>query len=377
MIYLDNAASTALGKTAKVSLCESLNQFANASSSHGLGKQTLKALETSRNELGSLLEANQLYQIVFTSSATESNNTVIFGKDWKSGDEISYFPGCHPSQTIPVFELKKIGVGLNKIKDDPANDPGEINNLNLNKKTKLILLTHVNNQSGSLLDYEALAKKIKEKFPRIHIHLDASQSFTKIPLSLKSGIIDSVTLSSHKMHGPKGVGALILKKYSLTPLLFGGGHELGIRSSSSNFPGIKSFVDQAKENVQSADKNFIKVSKLKKHLVDQLSFLEEFTEVFDQEACRYSPYIFTFGLKGVDKENLIDFLSEKEVYVSSSSACSSNKENLNEEDYFDALKVDSALRKSLIRVSFSWESTEDEVNTFVTHVKQYLDARNS
>lgn len=359
MIYLDHAASTPLGDSAREVLQHSFKSFANPSSIHGLGLEVKQKLEQARERLFNLVDAKKTYDCVFTSSATESNNTVIFGLHLAQGDVVHYHPYCHPSQVSPLFELEKKGVILKPL---PSKNGSLLSDIELDEKSKLVLLSHVNNQTGIITDIEGIASIIKNKNSKTHIHIDASQSFTKLPLSLKNNVFDSITLSSHKLGGPKGVSTLFLKKYSVQPLIFGGGHEGGLRSSTVNYPLIEAYVTQSEHNISHRGKYFDHVSSLKLQCVNGLKQIKQFRTLVHGHS---SPYVLCFALEGVDNRSFAQQLSEKSVYISTSSACSSNRDKITEKDYFNALDFPEPLHDSVLRVSFGFSTTLDEINQFI------------
>ncbi|MEN8223681.1 MAG: aminotransferase class V-fold PLP-dependent enzyme, partial [Acidobacteriota bacterium] len=273
MIYLDHAASTSMWDEAlEVLMTSSREDFSNPSSSHKFGKGILKKIENSRKFMLDFLEADPLYDLFFTSSATESNNTVIKGLNLSEGDIVYVSEADHPSLLKPAQSLENSGVIIKYI---PMEDSGGINveellNL-LNGKEKLLILSFVNNQSGNIIDVTGIGASIKAKCDQIHVHVDGVQGFCKLPFSLGGGVIDSFSVSSHKIGGVKGAAALYLRKgLVVSPLLSGGGQEGGMRSSTRPAPLILSFCEAVNHLSGRYEKDIEYVSGLNRKMRDIL-----------------------------------------------------------------------------------------------------------
>ena len=349
MIYLDYAASAPLNEKARVILMKSQDKdFANPSSAHLLGRMARDKIEQSRNFFLNYLNADDYY-FIFTSSATESNNTILCAQE---GVLLSYAE--HPSmvevcrkfsRNIPLLSSGKI-------------DHEALKNL-INEKVKVIALSHVNNQSGVINDVDSISGLIKHHFPAIHIHVDAAQSFGKLPLSLQKGTIDSVSVSAHKIGGPKGVGGLYFKKgTNLHPLLLGGGQENGWRSSTNATPLILAFRG-------ALEQDFVEMTnRLQRFNCSLRSSLQQLIPgiVFPFAQEESSPYILTFVLPGISSDIVLRHLEREEIYLSSTSACSSRVKGENE--IFTNLGIPFAWHKSVLRASFGELTTEEEIMVF-------------
>jgi len=368
MIYLDHVASTSLwDKALNVLIGSSREDFANPSSSHKFGKSILKKIENSRKLMLDFLDAGELYDLYFTSSATESNNTVIKGLEIVKGDVVFVSKSDHPSLQKPAESLNDSNVSVRFIpmKSDGYIDEHGLKQL-LYEDVKLVILSHVNNQSGHICDVYRIASDIKKDFESIHVHVDGVQSFCKIPFSLKSGVIDSYSISSHKIGGAKGVAALYLRKnVILKPLLAGGGQEGGLRSSTHPAPLILSFSEAVKYLSGRFEKDLQHVGKLNSIVRESLQkSVPNLFFPFSGEGI--SPYILNIIIPGISSDIVVRHLEEKDIFISSTSACSSGGKG--ENSVFKSLGIPLKYHNSVYRVSFSSKTKESEVNTFCDEI---------
>ncbi|MBF0364511.1 MAG: aminotransferase class V-fold PLP-dependent enzyme [Oligoflexia bacterium] len=337
MIYFDHAASTPLHPLVYASLKESLlNDFANPSAPHALGRALAKRIDNARLQLLQSLKADsKQYMVIFTASATESNNLLIHSA---TNSSCIYSNADHPSMVVPASKTKK---------------GGESHSVHH-------LLTHVNNTSGLILPIEEISAKLKQDNPSCFIHVDAAQSFKKFPISLTSGAIDSLTLSAHKCGGPKGVAALIIKqnqKQKLLPLFFGGDHEGGLRPSTLNTPLILAW-----EKIFSlALPDVSPIASINQFLREKLSEKKmHFHFPFSPE--NHSPYILLLATPKIPSDIIVRHLEQKEIYLSSAAACSSKIRGNN--PTFHALGIEEKLHKHILRLSFSAATTNSEAEEF-------------
>lgn len=369
--YLDHAASTSLCTQAfEVLIKASEKAYANPSSIHEAGRNLEQKIHQYRQLILDSLGLKHCddYGLIFTSSATESNNMVILNSPQKK--EVLYCEADHPSITEPAQSLCNANNSLKKydLNEVALLDSAKIKSA-CTTKNPLILLTHVNNLSGSLSDIETIASELKTTFSDCRIHIDAAQSFGKFAIDLSAKTIDSVSLCAHKMGGPKGIAALVYKKSSsLKPLMYGGGQENSLRPSTLSFPLIASWAAA----VSSLDQNRMKekinaVTELRSSLKKEL--LTHFPQIkfpFDEQ--KTSAYILTFIHPDIPSDVLVRLLSERGVYVSSSSACSTRAPKFNPK--FAALGIDSSFHKNVLRVSFSSHTTKNDINEFIETFKQ-------
>lgn len=353
MNYFDHAASTFLYPEVLDQLQSSLKEdFANPSAQHILGHDLSEKISFYREDFLKTLGASKNDFFIFTSSATESNNTVIKGISFNDGDSIIYCRADHPSVTAPV---ENTGVELREIL---LNSDGVINvesfEALLDSSVKLVVLSHVNNQNGVIQDIEFLSRLVKEK-SKAHVHIDAVQSFGKISFKLSSAI-DSISVTSHKIGGPKGIAGLYLKNgHQVKPLLLGGGQEQGFRSSTESFPLIKAFHQAMKMAVNELHFSSQKVSQLAEVIKLQLRSIPTIQMPF----LTTSPYIVSFILPGISSDIILRHLEMRDVFISSTSACSSKHTGVN--PTLSAMHISERYHKNFLRISLGPKTTEEEV----------------
>jgi cysteine desulfurase len=363
MLYLDYAASAPIRSSAlKILETSQRENFANPSSAHKLGKELSRRIEGCRLQFLEFLGAGSGDRLIFTSSATESNNTVIKGLGLKKGDSVLVSFADHPSVVEPVARLEAAGVTHREL---PLYEDGtvkeEVLPELLEDSVKLVILTHVNNQSGAIEDIGKLSRQVKKSLPAAHIHVDAAQGFGKIPFSLKEMNIDSLSISSHKLGGPKGIAGLYLRRgITISPLLDGGGQEGGLRSSTQAAPLVFSFFEAAREALETLTQSRAHVSEINRFTRECLQ--EKIPAVSFPFRENGSPYILTFLLPGISSDIILRHLEQREIMISSTAACSSKIKGAN--PVFTALHLPKNLHKFVLRVSFSHETTQPEVETF-------------
>jgi cysteine desulfurase len=355
MIYLDHAASTPLVPEALSALQKSFAEdFANSASAHPLGKEQNKKMQEIKDAFLKDAKASKLYDFYLTSSATESNNLFIFGVGEVSGMVYSNQKD-HPALYQALAErAHRDGLTLT----DHLND---LSNLGL------LGLSWVNGLDGSRIDVNEVGRRYKEENPKGIFFVDGAQGFGKYELDLSSGLVDGLSVSAHKMGGPKGISGLFLKKsLTLTPLWFGGGHQEGLRPSTVpvslglGFLSALEFWQSARATVHSKVVELSSV--VRAELADEVEFIND-------ENNR-SPYIDLIKIKGISSDILLRTLADKKVYISSSSACSSRIKGDNPS--YLALGIDSKFHKNILRVSYGHSTTIEDVKEFCKALKQVL-----
>jgi cysteine desulfurase len=360
MIYFDNAASTPIYPEVIATICDSLTKdFANPSSSHSLGRIQKEQIEHYRKEFLNFIGADTNDHFIFTSSATEANNTIINGIELLPGEIILYFRGDHKSVTAPIENRMKSGIiGIEFSFEELINESANVKNINA-ENVRLIVLSFVNNQSGSILNLDNLTTKLKKMYLKSHIHIDAVQGFGKIPFSINSNI-SSASFAAHKLGGPKGIGGLYLKKkHNVKPLLLGGGQQADFRSSTEAFSLIRGFHLATLLSIRNMPANAAVVDELQNEL--KSFFKAEIPQIqFPFQSS--SPYILCLIIPGISSDILLRLLEEKQIYVSSTSACSSRIKGLN--TVLRALEIPEKFHKNVLRISFSNKSNLDELQYF-------------
>ncbi|TQR09670.1 cysteine desulfurase family protein [Psychrobacillus soli] len=363
MIYFDNSATTKVHpEVMKTFVAVNEKFWANPASIHEFGHQTNELLQSAREQVAEILHTSG-DKVYFTSGGTESNNLAIFGlanKYKNRGRHILVSEIEHPSVLEAAKHLMKNGFEVEWI---PVDSDGVIlvdavKSL-LRDDTVLVSVMHVNNETGAIQPIEELSTFIRSN-NRALIHVDAVQSFGKLPVHFGALDVDAITISSHKIHGLKGSGVLALKKFiEVEPMLFGGGQESGIRSGTTPVPlavCTAKAVRLANDNVQT------NAEKMKKMTEDLIPFLTSFPTVKMISPTKRAPHIISFSVRNVKGEVLINALQQKNVIVSTSSACSSRQTKTSH--VLKAMHIQDDYIKGVIRLSFSSINTQEEINQF-------------
>ena len=362
MIYLDNAATTRPSEGCAEAVSGALRQlFGNPSSLYDLGFEAEKALEGARETIASALGCKPK-ELLFTSSGTEANNLAVLGsararRGW--GSEAVCTGYEHPSVDNCAKELAREGFIVKYVrpKSDGLIDPEEIV-ASVNERTALVCAMSVNNETGARLDAAAIAKRVKEKNKRTAFHCDNVQGFLKHPLAL-DGAVDTCSVSAHKIHGPKGIGALYIRGgFHIENVLFGGHQERGLRPGTENAPYSLGFAAAVNETISAR----FDPTPLRDALREGIKELEG---AVINSPLGASPYIFNFSLVGLKSEPLLRFLSGRGIYVSSGSACSKGERS----HTLAAASLPDAVIDSAVRVSFSTENTPEDVRALLAALK--------
>ncbi len=359
-IYLDNAATTQVDKkVVRVMLPYFSQKFGNASSQHLLGQEAKRALEDARKIIAKSIGA-KYNEIIFTSSGTEANNLVIKGIAWankEKGNHIITTKIEHDCILNACRWLKGQGFEITYLDVDSQGfvDIEQLKN-SITKKTILVSVIHANNEIGTIQDLKTIGEICKEK--EVYFHTDACQSFTKIPINVKKLPIDLITLNAHKIHGPKGVGALFVRRgIKIIPLLHGGRQEQGLRSSTENIPGIIGFAKAVKIAKFSDAK---KMQKLRDKLINGILSKIPDTKLNGPKGDKRLCNNINFSFKGVEGEAIGGYLDAKGICSSTGSACSSH--TLSPSHVLLALGMSPQQANSSIRLSLSKFNTEQEIN---------------
>ena len=369
-IYLDNAATTKIRPEAMAEYVRiSENLWGNPSSLHSLGSEAERVLTASKQTILNTLGAKET-EIVFTASGTEANNLAIIGRAlskerYKNGSKIITTLGEHASVYAPIDELKKLGFKVSAI--STKNGKIDIPELlfELTPDVILVSIMMVNNETGAVYNIPTIARAIKQKCPEAILHVDATQGYMKIPFT-KAGIgADLITISSHKIEGPKGVGALVidkdvLKKRGLAPIVHGGGQGLGLRSGTENVPGVAAFAEAARLAHSELKERIDRMNSLRDRLIERITTDVALSEISLTLPENHAPHILNLTLPSIKSETMLHYLSSEGIFVSSGSACSSNGGHVS--SALTAYGRSSEDADSSIRVSFSASNTEEDVD---------------
>lgn len=337
-IYLDNSATTPLcDEAAEKMEYVAKNIYGNPSSLHTLGMNAEKEIEEARKNIFSAMGASKYGKVkpqmlVFTSSGTEANNLALIGaataKERRRGGKIIVGETEHPSVIETAKYLSSLGYKISFIPSPKGVWDKEKYLSELTEDTILVSAMLVNNETGAVNNIKEIADAAREKNPEVLVHCDAVQGFLKTPEPLASFPADLITVSSHKIGGPKGVGALFVREKVLTskgivPVIHGGGQEYGLRSGTENTIGIAGFGAAAKIGEKTLAEELSKFSRLRKLAENIIS--EKLPEIrINTPLCRHADHIISLTIPGIRSETMLHFLSSRGIYVSSGSACSSN-----------------------------------------------------
>ena len=362
-IYLDSAATTQVDeKVVKAMLPYLLEKYGNASSQHLMGQEAKRAMEESRSLIGRTIGARH-DEIVFTGSGTEANNFILKGLFWelknKGKNHIITSKIEHDCVLNACKWLETQGVEVTYLDVD---EKGFVNPEDVRKaitdKTIIVSIIHGNNEIGTIQDLEAIGKICREK--GVYFHTDACQSYTKVPINVKKQNLDFVTLNSHKIHGPKGVGALFIRKgIKITPLLHGGGHEFGLRSSTENIPGIIGFATAVKIAKNSNVRN---MEKLRDMLIQGILKIPN-TKLNGPTGKNRLCNNINISFNNIEGEAIGGFLDSYGISSSTGSACSSN--TLEPSHVLQAIGLSHAQINTTIRLSLSKFTTKKDVEYFL------------
>ena len=374
--YLDNSATTRCSeKAAEIMMKVLTEDYGNPSSLHRKGMEGEQYLKDARKKIAKTLKCNEK-EIVFTSGGTEANNLAILGSaeaKKRRGKHIITTVFEHPSVANPVNRLEEEGYEITRLSVDEKGriDLSEFEKA-IREDTVLVTVMHVNNEMGAVVPVEEMARIAKEKQPELYFHVDAIQSYGKLPLYPGRAGIDLMSVSGHKLHGPKGSGFLFVKeKLNIRPIILGGGQETGLRSGTENVPAIAGLGVAAEEIYTGLNKNTYILYRLRDDFIKDISSIEgisvngdAFTadmweEHREPSEVSQAPHIVSVSVKDVRAEVLLHTLEERGVYVSAGSACSSNKPAVSRT--LTALGIPKDLLDKTVRFSFSVHTTEEEL----------------
>lgn len=372
--YFDNSATTrCYPEVAEIVVKTMTEDFGNPSAMHLKGVEAEKYVREAAQTLAKILKVNEK-EIIFTSGGTESNNLALFGgadANKRSGNHIITTSVEHAAVGQPAERLEQMGYEVTIV---PVDHRGVVQLEALEKAlrpdTILVSTMYVNNEVGAVMPVEEIAKLVHEKSPKALYHVDAIQAFGKYRIYPKKAGIDMLSVSSHKIHGPKGVGFLYInEKARIQPQILGGGQQAGMRSGTDNVPGIAGLDVAAKMVYTDFDKKIEHMYQLKERLAEGFLKLPD-VRLNGMEIREGAPQILSASFLGVRSEVLLHTLEEKGIYVSAGSACSSHKRKA--AGTLSAMGMEAAQRESTLRFSFSEENTFEEVDYALEVIGQVL-----
>lgn len=366
--YLDNSATTRCSDRACQLMVDLLTKdYGNPSSLHMKGIEAERFVETAKKKIAKTLRVSEK-EIIFTSGGTESNNLAIIGAamaNRRAGNHIITTSIEHASVENPMEFLKEQGFDITYLSVD-ENGIISLEELEeaVTEQTILVSMMQVNNEIGAIEPVAEAAELIKKKNPDTLIHVDAIQSYGKMYIYPKKLGIDMLSVSGHKIHGPKGSGFLWVKeKTKLKPLILGGGQQKGMRSGTENVPAIAGLGEAAEEIYENLDEKRAHLYGLKQRFIDGIEKLEG-THVNGKTGEDSAPHIVSVSFEGIRSEVLLHSLEDRGIYVSSGSACSSNNHAGKQKGSktLRNIHLKENLLDSTLRFSFSVHTTEEEID---------------
>ncbi len=370
MIYFDNAATTSvLEKCIEIVNKYNTQCFFNPSARYYTSVEVFKEITKARESLAKNLGCNP-QELYFTSSGSESDNWAIKGIMKKPNGRLIVSESEHPAIYNTALYLKNSGFDVQfcKVLFDGRVDLSHLETL-LTPDTKLVSIMHVNNETGAINDIERVVELVKSKTKAL-VHSDGVQAFGKIPVDVEQLGVDMYSVSGHKIHAPKGIAALYIKRgINITPLIHGGGQENNYRSSTENVSGIIAFSVAANEAIKLLKSTKDNLLSIRSRIVDKI--VAEFgTDVrFNTDFDFSSPYILNLSIKGIRGEVLLHVLEKDDIFISTGSACSSKK---GVSRLASSLNIPEEFREGTIRLSFSRYSTLEESEIFVEKVIPHI-----
>lgn len=366
-IYLDNSATTKVDPEVVELMSKiMLEDYGNPSSKHNKGVASEKYLIEAKNILTNILKCDKK-ELLFTSGGTESDNMALIGvamANKRRGNHIITTMVEHPAILETTLFLEKEGFRITYL---PVDEYGVVKldalKAALCEETILVSMMYVNNEISVVEPVAEAARIVKEYNPQIIFHTDAVQAFGKYRIIPKKENIDLMSVSAHKLHGPKGVGFIYIKdKTKINPIIFGGGQQRAMRSGTENVPGIAGMALAAKKCYEDFDNKIERLYELKEYFVEKVLQIEG-TYFNGKRGKEGTPHVISISFEKVRSEVLLHALEERGIYVSSGSACASNKPALS--GVLKAIGMRSDLLDGTIRFSLSTETTKEELDATI------------
>ena len=356
-MFFDNASTTKIDDDILNEIIK-LNEdcYYNPGALYTNGRKVRSLIDKSREVIKKCLNFDG--DVIFTGSATEANNLAVFGSVNKRFKKVLVSEGEHPSIYNSIMELKNRGFDVETLNLTSLGTVDEKDFINkMTNEVGFVSIMYVSNETGAINDIGRLVSIAKDVNPKVVFHCDGVQAVGKIPVDVDGLGVDLFTISAHKLHGMKGVGALLVRKgMILKPIVYGGGQEHGLRSGTENAMGIVSLSMAIDKSCKNIDENYVHVAKLKNVLLDRLKDCSFSYQVFSNVDA--SPYIVSIGFKDCRAETLLNMLNDEGIMVGNGSACSSKKSG---NRVLESMGFSKDYVEGNIRISFSKENFVDEV----------------
>ena len=373
--YLDNSATTSVAPEVKDIMIKVMcEDFGNPSSMHLKGVQAENYIKDAKSIIAKSLKVNEK-EIILTSGGTESNNLALIGSamaNKRAGMHIITSSIEHASIISTMEFLKEQGFDITYL---PVDKNGMVNvdelKSAIRQDTILVSIMYVNNEIGSIMPIEQIGKVIKEANPNVLFHVDAIQAYGKYIIHPKKLNIDMLSVSGHKINGPKGSGFLyVSEKVKIKPIIYGGGQQKGMRSGTENVPAIAGLGEAVKVSYDNINEKIQRMYELKDYFIDLLSDIDNIT-INSKKGEESAPHIVSVSFVGVRSEVMLHTLEDKEIYVSAGSACSSNKQK-NISATLKGIGLSPEEIDSTIRFSFCYNTTKEEVEYAAEIIKSNI-----
>ncbi len=365
-VYLDNSATTRVfPQVAELMTKIMCEDYGNPSSLHKKGVEAEQYLREARETLARIMKVSEK-EILFTSGGTESDNMALQGcvrANSRRGNHIITTQVEHPAILNTAAYLESEGYRVTYL---PVDESGRIRLEDLHRamtpETILVSIMHTNNEVGARQPIEEAGSLIKQMNPQTLFHVDAVQGFGKAKIYPKKLHVDLMSVSSHKIHGPKGVGFLYIgDKVKIQPILFGGGQQQNLRSGTDNVPGIAGMAKAAQMMYENLDEDIARLYRLKKLFIEEVKKIDgtQVNGLVNGGIEGTAPHIVSVSIEGVRSEVLLHALEDKGIFVSAGSACSAHKPQPSAT--LKAMGLNKELLGSTLRFSFSVFTTEEEI----------------
>ncbi|MBQ1871218.1 MAG: cysteine desulfurase [Lachnospiraceae bacterium] len=373
-VYVDNSATTRVSVSVMEVVTRAMREdYGNPSSLHNMGMIAENYIRHAREQIAKTLCCEEK-ELIFTSCGTESDNMALFGiaEGYKrDGMHLITTKVEHAAILSSMKKLESMGYEVTYL-DVDSNGRISLDDLRnaIRPDTILVSIMYVNNEVGAVMPIKEAGKLIKEVNPKTLFHVDAIQAYSKFDINPKRDNIDLLSVSGHKIHGPKGVAFLYVKdKVKIKPLIYGGGHQNGLRSGTENVPGVAGLGQACEDAYRDLEKTREYLYGLRDYLIEGLEKIEG-VYVNGDKTHANAPHIISVSVPNVRAEVLLHTLEEKGIYVSAGSACSSNKPQVSAT--LKAMNLPKDRLESTVRISLADTNTKEEIEYVLSVLNEVI-----